>query len=62
MMKSRKIRWAGHVVRVGVKRNAYMVLMVKPEGELPLGKLRLRKKNNTSIKLDFEETRLEDMD
>jgi hypothetical protein len=37
-----------------------MVLTVKPEGYLPLGKLRLRKKND--VKLDFEETGLEDMD
>ena len=48
------------MVRVGLKTNAYMVLMVKPEGYLPLGKLRLGKKKN--IKLDFEETVLEDMD
>ena len=60
MMKSKRMRWAGHVVRVGVRRNAYMVLTVKPEGYIPLGKLRLRKNNN--IKLDFEETGLEDMD
>jgi hypothetical protein len=59
-MKSRRMRWAGHVVRVRVKRNAYMVLTVKTEGYIPLGKLRLRTKNN--IKLDFEETELEDMD
>jgi hypothetical protein len=37
-----------------------MVLTVKPEGKLPLGKLRLRKKNN--IKVDLEETGFEDTD
>ena len=60
MMNSRRMRWAGHVVRVGVKRNASMVLSVKSEGKLPLGKLRLRKKND--IKMDLEETGLVDMD
>jgi hypothetical protein len=32
MMKSRRMRWAGHVERIG-KRNAYRILVGKPEGE-----------------------------
>jgi hypothetical protein len=32
--------WAGHVARVGAKRNSYRILMGKPEGMRPLGGLR----------------------
>jgi hypothetical protein len=32
MIKSRRMRWAGHVARMGEKRNAYRILMGKPEG------------------------------
>jgi hypothetical protein len=33
MIKSRRMRWAVHVVRIGEKRNAYMILVGKPEGK-----------------------------
>jgi hypothetical protein len=33
MIKSRRMRWAGHVARRGKSRNAYRILMGKPEGE-----------------------------
>jgi hypothetical protein len=33
MIKSRRIGWAGHVARMGDKRNAYKVLVGKPEGK-----------------------------
>jgi hypothetical protein len=33
MMKSRRMRWAGHVARMGEKRNAYRLLVRKPEGK-----------------------------
>jgi hypothetical protein len=36
MIKSRKMRWAGHVAQMGEKRNAYRLLMGKPEGKRPL--------------------------
>jgi hypothetical protein len=36
MIKSR-MRWAGHVARMGEKRNAYRLLLGKPEGKRPLG-------------------------
>jgi hypothetical protein len=36
--KSRRIRWAGHVVRMGEKRNAYRLLAGKPEAKRPLGR------------------------
>jgi hypothetical protein len=37
MIKSRRMRWTGHVARMGEKRNAYRVLAGKPKGKRPLG-------------------------
>jgi hypothetical protein len=37
MMKSRRMRWAGHVARMGEKRTAYRILVGVPEGKRPLG-------------------------
>jgi hypothetical protein len=37
MIKSRRMRWAGHVARMGAKRNAYRILVGNPEGNRPLG-------------------------
>jgi hypothetical protein len=42
MMKSRKMRWAGHVARMGEKSNTYRLLVGKPEGKRPQGRPRLR--------------------
>jgi hypothetical protein len=42
IIKSRRMRWAGHVARVGEKRNAYRLLVGKPEGKRPLGRPRHR--------------------
>jgi hypothetical protein len=36
MIKSRRMRWAGHVVRMGEKMNAYRILVGKPGGKRPL--------------------------
>jgi hypothetical protein len=41
-IKSRRMRWAGHVARMGEKRNAYRLLVGKPEGKRPLGRSRRR--------------------
>jgi hypothetical protein len=41
-IKSRRMRWAGHVARRGEDRNVYKVLMGKPEGKRPLGRPRRR--------------------
>jgi hypothetical protein len=41
-IKSRRMRWAGHVSRMGEERNMYRVLMGKPEGRRPLGRPRRR--------------------
>jgi hypothetical protein len=38
MMKSRSMRWAGHVPRMGETRNVYMILVGKPEGKRALGR------------------------
>jgi hypothetical protein len=38
MIKSRRMRWAGHVARMGENRNAYRILLGKPEGKRTLGR------------------------
>jgi hypothetical protein len=40
IMKSRRMRWAGHVARILEKMNAYRLLAGKPEGKRPLGRPR----------------------
>jgi len=42
VVKSRIMRWAGHVAHMGEGRNVYMLLLGKPEGKRPLGRLRRR--------------------
>jgi hypothetical protein len=51
VIKSREMRWAGHVARVGRKRNAYRMLVGKPEGKRPLGRPKRRWDN--SIRIDL---------
>jgi hypothetical protein len=53
MNKPRRMRWAGHVARIGEKRNAHRVLVGKPEGKRPLGRHRRRWQDN--IKMDLRE-------
>jgi hypothetical protein len=55
MIKSRRMRWPGHVARKGEKRNAYRILVGKPEGRRPLGRPRRRWVDN--IKIDLREIR-----
>jgi hypothetical protein len=52
-MKSRKMRWAGHVARMGEKMNAYRLLVGKPEGNRPPGRPRRWWVNN--IRMDLVE-------
>jgi len=52
-IKLRKIRWAGHVARMGESRNVYRVLVGKPEGKISLGRPRSRWEDN--IKMDLQE-------
>jgi len=42
VIKSRRMKWAGHVARMGEERGVYRVLMGKPEGRRPLGRPRRR--------------------
>jgi hypothetical protein len=42
MIKSTRMRWEGHVARMGEKRNAYRILVGKPEGKRRLGRPRHR--------------------
>jgi hypothetical protein len=60
MIKSRRIRLTGHVACMRAMRNAYNILVVKPEGRRTLGRSRRRWKDN--IKLDLRETGLEGVD
>jgi hypothetical protein len=53
MIKSRRMGWAGYVARMGETRNAYRILVGKPEGKKPLGRPRRRCVDN--IKMDLEE-------
>jgi hypothetical protein len=60
IIKSRRMRWAGHVVRMGEKRNAYRLLVGKPEGKRPLGRPRHRLVDN--IRMDLGEVGWGDVD
>jgi hypothetical protein len=53
MIKSRKMRWAGNVGRMGEKMIAYRIFMRKPEGKRLLGKPIRRRVD--SIKMDFRQ-------
>jgi hypothetical protein len=53
MIKSRRMRWAGQVARMGEKRNTYRILVGKPEGREPLGRPTCRWVDN--IKIDLRE-------
>jgi len=51
VMKSRKMRWAGHVACIGEERGVYRVLVVKAEGRRPLGRPRRRWVDNIRMYL-----------
>jgi len=53
VIKSRRIRWAAHVARMGEERGVYRVLVGKPEGRRPLGRPRRRWVDN--IRMDLHE-------
>jgi hypothetical protein len=53
VIKSRRMRWAGHVARMGEGRGAYRVLVGRPESKRPLGRPRRRWEDN--IKMDLGE-------
>jgi hypothetical protein len=60
MIKSRRVKLAGHVARMGETRTAYGILVGKSEGKRPLGRPRRRWVGN--IKMDLREIRWDGMD
>jgi hypothetical protein len=59
IIKSRRMRLAGHVARMGEKRNAYRLLVGKPDGKRPLGRPRRRWVDN--IRMDLGEVEWRDV-
>jgi len=53
VIKSKRMRWAGHVARMGERRGGYRILVGKPEGKKRLGSPRRRLEDN--IKMDLQE-------
>jgi hypothetical protein len=51
VIKSIRMRWAGHVTRMEVRRGVYIILLGKPDGKRPLGRPRRRWKNNIMMYL-----------
>ena len=51
VVKSRRMRWAGHVARIGEGRGVHRVLVGKPEGKRPLGRPRRRWEDNIKMAL-----------
>jgi ribosomal protein L44E len=54
VIKSRRMRWAGHVARMGAGRSVYRVLVGKPEERRPLGRPRRRWEDNIRVDLRVE--------
>jgi hypothetical protein len=53
MIKPKKMKWAGHLARMGAKMNAYRISVGRPKGKRPLGRPRRRLECN--IKMNFRE-------
>jgi hypothetical protein len=53
VIKSRRMKWEGHIARMGEKRGVYRILVGRPEGKRPLG--RSRRRWEDSIKIDIQE-------
>jgi hypothetical protein len=60
VIKARRMRWAGHVARMGEVRGANNILVGRPQGRRPLGRPRRRWEDN--IKMDLRETGFGDVD
>ena len=60
VIKSKRMRWAGHVARVGERRGVYVVLVGNPKGKRTLGRPRRRLEDNT--KMDLQEVGCGGMD
>jgi hypothetical protein len=57
VIKSRRMRWAGHVACMGEERGVYRVLVGMPKGKRPLGRPRHRSEDN--IKMDLTKTQFD---
>jgi hypothetical protein len=53
VIKSRRMRWVGHVARIGERKSLYRVLVGKPKGKTPLGRPRRRWEDN--VKMGIQE-------
>ena len=62
VIKSRKIRWAGHVTHMGENGGACRVLVGKPEGKRPLGRSRRRLEDNIKMVLEVRDEDMEWID
>jgi hypothetical protein len=60
VIKSKRMRWAGHVARIGEERGVYRVLVRKPEGKSPLGRPRRRWEDN--FRMDLQEVGCQGME
>jgi hypothetical protein len=60
IIKSRRMRWKGHVARMGERKNTYRIFVGKPEGKIPLVIARRRWVDN--IKMDLREIGWDGMD
>jgi hypothetical protein len=60
VIKARRMRWAGHVARMGEVSGAYNILVGRPEGRRQLGRPRRRWEDN--IKMDLREIGFRDVD
>jgi hypothetical protein len=60
VIKARRMRWTGHVARMGEVRGAYNILVGRPEGRRPLGRRRRRWEDN--IRMDLREIGFGDAD
>jgi hypothetical protein len=60
VVKSRRVRWVGHIARMGEMRNAYKIMVGRPEGKRPIEKPRRRWEGN--IRMDLRGTKWKGMD
>jgi hypothetical protein len=60
MLKSARMKWVGHVACMGGMRNAFRIMVAKPDGKSQLGRSRRRWEDN--IKINLRETALEAVD
>jgi len=60
LIKLRRVKWAGHVARMGERRGVFRVLVGRPDGKRPLGRPRRRREDN--IKRDLQEVGCRGMD